>query len=172
MKFPSVSSKRGRSLVAGLAAVAVLGGAAASAAAAAAPAKYRTHAEAAAQLKKAGVTWSSSGGCTNRERSDCTSFTRINKATVSGVIAFRKAGGCAVRVTGGSERGHAAGTYSHYNGYKADVALGRCVDTYITKHFKDVGERGDGARMYRSAAGNVYAREGNHWDITYYNSRV
>jgi len=26
----------------------------------------------------------------------------------------------------------------------------------------------DGATMYRAASGNMYARESNHWDITYY----
>ncbi|GAA2282825.1 hypothetical protein GCM10010415_60160 [Streptomyces atrovirens] len=163
-----------RSLRAGfavLSAAAVLTGTAASAEAAA-PAKYKTHAEAAAQLRKAGVNWSSSGGCSNRERTDCTSFEKINKASIAGVIAFKKATRCAIRVTGGTERGHAAGTYSHYNGYKIDIALNTCVNKYIADRFRYAGKRGDGALLYKSPGGNVYAREGSHWDITYYHGRV
>ncbi|MFH9821080.1 hypothetical protein [Streptomyces sp. NPDC017230] len=162
-----------RTFLSSLAAAAVLGGPlAATADAAPAPAKYQTHAQAAAVLKQAGISWSSSGGCSNRENRRCTSFTKINKATIAGLVAFKKASRCAVRVTGGTERGHASGTYSHYNGYKADIALNGCVNKYITSRFKHTGKRSDGATLYKSPAGNVYAREGNHWDITYYNSRA
>ncbi len=164
-------ARRGlRSALVALSAAAVLTGTAASAEAA--PAKYRTHAEAAAQLKKAGITTSSSGGCTSRRKSNCTSLEQINKATVAGVVAFKRAGGCAVRVTGGTEVGHASGRYSHSNGYKVDIALNSCVNTYISKRFRYLGKRGDGALQYRSPGGNTYAREGNHWDITYYHGRV
>ncbi|GGW82447.1 hypothetical protein [Streptomyces griseoloalbus] len=160
-----------RAFLSALAATAVLGGPL-SATADAAPAKYQTHAQAAAVLKQADISWSSSGGCSNRENSRCTSFTKINKPTIAGLVAFKKASRCAVRVTGGTERGHASGTYSHYNGYKADIALNSCVNKYITSRFKHTGKRSDGATLYKSPAGNVYAREGNHWDITYYNSRA
>ncbi|MEU5510842.1 hypothetical protein [Streptomyces fungicidicus] len=162
-----------RAFLSALAAAAVLSGPlAATADAAPAPAKYQAHAQAAAVLKQAGISWSSSGGCSNRENSRCTSFTKINKATIAGLVAFKRASKCAVRVTGGTERGHASGTYSHYNGYKADIALNGCVNKYITSRFKHTGKRSDGATLYKSPAGNVYAREGNHWDITYYNSRA
>ena len=30
------------------------------------------------------------------------------------------------------------------------------------------GLRGDGAPLYKAASGNLYADEGNHWDVTYY----
>ncbi|MEV5545750.1 hypothetical protein AB0L35_06330 [Streptomyces sp. NPDC052309] len=166
------SKSLSRSLMTALATATIVSGPVVSAGAAAPPAKYQTHNEAAAVLKRAGITWTSSGGCSNREKTNCTSFTKINKATVSGIVAFKKAGKCAVRITGGTERGHASGTYSHYNGYKVDIALNSCVNKYITSHFKNAGKRGDGATMYKSAAGNVYAREGSHWDITYYNGRV
>ncbi|MET8895566.1 hypothetical protein [Streptomyces albogriseolus] len=159
-----------RSALVALSAAAVLSGTAASAEAA--PAKYRTHAEAAAQLKKAGISTSSSGGCTNRRKSNCTSLERVNKATVAGIVSFKKAGGCAVRVTGGTEVGHASGTYSHHNGYKVDIALNSCVNKYIAGRFRYLGKRGDGALQYRSPGGNTYAREGNHWDITYHHGRV
>ncbi|MER6124298.1 hypothetical protein ABT173_16900 [Streptomyces sp. NPDC001795] len=135
----------------------------------AAPAKY-THAAAAQQLQRAGINWTSSGGCSDRNNPKCTSFEQINKTTVSGVIAFKKAGKCPVTITGGTEKGHSPGTYSHWNGYKVDVKVTSCVDTYVTTKLHYIGQRpGDHAKQYKSPAGNVYAREGSHWDITYYN---
>lgn len=128
-----------------------------------------THSQATSQLRSAGLTWSSSGGCSNRYVSTCTSFEQINSATISGVITLKRASGCAVNVTGGTEVGHASGTYSHWNGYKVDITLGTCVSNYITRTFTYAGVRGDGATLYKSGAGNIYAKEGNHWDILYYN---
>ncbi|QXE33044.1 hypothetical protein KQY30_00745 [Streptomyces sp. GMY02] len=142
----------------------------------AAPAKWARHSDAAAEFRRAGITSVSSGGCTNWNQSNCTSFTNINKATVAGAIAFKKASRCKVVITGGTERGHAAGTYSHRNGYKVDMSrsgpVAKCLDSYITGTFKYAGKRGDGARMYKSPAGNVYANEHNHWDVTYFKARA
>ena len=80
--------------------------------------------------------------------------------------------GCAVNITGGTEVGHASGTYSHYNGYKVDIARSTCNDNYITSHYAYIGLRGDGYPQYQAASGNVYVNEGNHWDITYYTLRL
>ncbi|KGJ72544.1 hypothetical protein GY21_14475, partial [Cryobacterium roopkundense] len=88
---------------------------------------------------------------------------------ISGVVTLKNASGCAINVTGGTEVGHAAGTYSHYNGYKIDVSDYTCISSYITNSFTYIGVRGDGAPQYQSGAGNVYANEGSHWDITFYN---
>ena len=131
------------------------------------PAKL-SQSDAAAMIRAAGISVYSSGGCTNRNRSNCTSFEQINSATVNGIITFKKASGCAVTITGGTETGHASGTYSHWNGYKVDVSPTSCVTNYIHKNFSYIGLRGDGAPLYKSAAGNLYADEGSHWDITYF----
>ncbi|PJM94009.1 hypothetical protein [Streptomyces sp. CB01373] len=136
-------------------------------AATAAPAKY-SHAAAAQQLKGAGVTWTSSGGCSDRNNGRCTSFEQVNKSTVAGVLDFKQASKCAVALTGGTEKGHASGTYSHWNGYKVDIKLTSCVNSYITRTFRYVGERGDRAKQYKAPSGNIYALEGSHWDVTYY----
>ncbi|WP_020579430.1 hypothetical protein [Actinopolymorpha alba] len=128
-----------------------------------------SHADATSRLRAAGITWSSSGGCSNRNNPTCTSFEQVNLDTIRGIITLKNASGCAVNVTGGTETGHAGGTYSHWNGYKLDISIYTCVSNYITRTFTFIGYRSDGAAMYRSAAGNIYAREGNHWDITYYN---
>ena len=65
------------------------------------------------------------------------------------------------------EVGHAGGALSHANGYKIDISLNPCVNSYITGSFKSIGNRGDGAAQYQESSGNIYAREGNHWDITF-----
>ncbi|MFC5169843.1 hypothetical protein [Streptomyces mutomycini] len=137
-----------------------------------APAKY-THAAAAKQFRAAGVSWSSSGNCSDWNKGTCTSFTNINRTTVAGAIAFKKASRCAVVITGGTERGHSSGTYSHRNGYKVDMSVKQpCLDNWIKGHYKAAGKRSDGARLYKSPNGNVYAREGSHWDATYYNGKA
>jgi hypothetical protein len=127
-----------------------------------------TQSQAASQLSSAGISWSSSGGCTTRSNSTCTSFEQINQETVSGVITFAQASGCAVNITGGTEVGHSDGTYSHYNGYKVDVTSTSCVSNHITSHYAYSGTRSDGAEMYTAPSGNVYALESTHWDVTYY----
>ena len=124
--------------------------------------------EAASSLRSVGITWSSSGGCTNRYNSTCTSFEQINSGTVNGVKTLKTASGCAVNITGGTETGHASGTYSHWNGYKVDTGKTSCLNGYITRSFTRIANRGDGYPQWRSAAGNIYCDEGNHWDILYY----
>ena len=127
-----------------------------------------TQSAAAKKLRAAHVTWSSSGGCTTRSNPHCTSFSGIRSGTVNGVITLKKASGCAVTITGGTEVGHAPGTYSHYNGYKVDVAHNGCVDRYVKRSFTYIGHRGDGYPQWRAASGNLYCDEGSHWDITYF----
>jgi hypothetical protein len=127
-----------------------------------------TDAQAASQLSAVGITRVSTGGCTTRSVSTCTSYEQINQETVSGIKTFKSISGCAITITGGTEVGHASGTYSHYNGYKVDVSPTTCVSNYITSHYSYSGVRGDGATLYTAPSGNVYARESNHWDITYY----
>jgi hypothetical protein len=124
--------------------------------------------QAASQIRAAGITWSSSGGCTDRYNSHCTSFEQINSGTVNGIITLRNASGCSINITGGTETGHASGTYSHWNGYKLDISHNGCIDSYVHNSFSYIGLRGDGYPQWRSAAGNLYCDEGSHWDITYF----
>ncbi|WP_370947353.1 hypothetical protein AB5J62_07300 [Amycolatopsis sp. cg5] len=120
------------------------------------------------QLGGAGITHSSSGGCTNRNVSTCTSYEQINQSTVSQAITLKRSSGCAINITGGTEVGHASGTYSHWNGYKIDISHNSCIDSYVKNSFTYIGLRGDGYPQWKSAAGNLYCDEGNHWDITYF----
>ncbi|MFG2191023.1 hypothetical protein [Streptomyces sp. NPDC048639] len=129
-----------------------------------------THAQATSRLRAAGISWTSSGGCSDRNNPTCTSFDQVNLATIQGAETLRSAGGCALTITGGTETGHASGTYSHWNGYKLDFSPTSCLSNYITGTFTNIGPRpGDGAAQYQSGSGNIYARESNHWDVLYYN---
>jgi hypothetical protein len=87
---------------------------------------------------------------------------------VDGAVTLRGSSGCALNITGGTEVGHASGTYSHYNGYKLDFAKTTCLTSYVHNSFTYIGLRGDGYPQYQSGAGNVYADEGSHWDVTFY----
>ncbi|RZS34470.1 hypothetical protein EV193_109261 [Herbihabitans rhizosphaerae] len=123
-----------------------------------------THAQATSRLRAAGITWSSSGNCSDRNNPTCTSFSQVNLATIQGAETLKKASGCALNITGGTETGHASGTYSHWNGYKLDYSLYTCVGNYIRNNFSYIG-----GNKWKSGSGNIYFLESNHWDVTYYN---
>ncbi|KAF8647972.1 hypothetical protein AX16_006420 [Volvariella volvacea WC 439] len=128
-----------------------------------------TQAQAEARLIPQGITASSSGGCTTRSNPSCTSYEGILSGTVDGVITLKRAAGVSsLVITGGTEVGHASGTYSHYNGYKVDVRHSTQLDNYIKTAFTRIANRGDGYPQWQAASGNIYCDEGSHWDITYY----
>ncbi|MFE0699488.1 peptidoglycan-binding protein [Streptomyces sp. NPDC058872] len=128
-----------------------------------------THTQASSIFRSASITWSSSGNCSNRYSSSCTSFDGLRQASADGAVGLRRSSGCALNITGGTETGHASGTYSHWNGYKLDFGLSSCLSNYITGTFPRTGTRGDGAALYTAPSGNVYARESSHWDVTFLN---
>jgi hypothetical protein len=127
-----------------------------------------THASAASQLSAAGVGWTSSGGCSDPGNSTCTSFEGLRQASVDGAITLKNASGCGLTITGGTETGHAGGTYSHAAGYKLDFSRTACLTTWVHNTYTYSGTRSDGTPLYTAASGNVYADEGNHWDVTFY----
>ena len=128
-----------------------------------------SHSAATSRFNASGITWSSSGGCSDRNNPTCTSFEQLNLATAQGAQTLKSATGCALNITGGTETGHAAGTYSHWNGYKLDFGKTSCLTNYVKSAFTYIGLRGDGYPQWQAASGNIYADEGNHWDVTYYN---
>jgi hypothetical protein len=123
-----------------------------------------THAQATSMLRASNITWSSSGNCSDRYNSTCTSFEQVNLATIQGAQTLKSACGCALNITGGTEVGHASGTYSHWNGYKLDYSPYSGVTNYIHNNFTYIGNS-----QWRSGSGNIYYFEVNHWDVTYYN---
>ncbi|KAJ1327490.1 hypothetical protein MN608_06817 [Microdochium nivale] len=124
--------------------------------------------EAASRMTAAGITASSTGGCTDRTNSKCTSYDGLYSGTVDGAVTLKGACGCSLIVTGGTETGHAGGTYSHANGYKLDFRKNTALDSYVKNSFSRIADRSDGYEQWKSAAGNIYCDEGNHWDVTYY----
>jgi hypothetical protein len=132
------------------------------------PALAITHASAASQLTAAGITWVSSGNCSDRNNPTCTSFEGIRQDTITGIITFKRASGCAIVITGGTETGHASGTYSHWNGYKVDFRLSTCAENYITRTYTYLGYVSGWGYQYRAPSGNLYTKEGSHWDVLYY----
>ncbi|AXB44035.1 hypothetical protein [Amycolatopsis albispora] len=123
-----------------------------------------THSQATSRLRSSGITWSSSGGCSDRNRPNCTSFEQVNLATIQGAQTLKSASGCGLNVTGGTETGHASGTYSHWNGYKLDFSLSSCLTNYIKGNFSAIG-----GNKWKAGSGNIYYLESNHWDVTFYN---
>lgn len=117
-------------------------------------------------LRVNGIGWRSTGRCSDRTIASCTSFENVRWGTIKGLLGFAESSGCEITVTGGTERGHAGGPYSHWNGYKLDIAPTACVDRAI-RRYPPAGVRRDGARLYRSSDGALFAREKDHWDITF-----
>ncbi|NUT11287.1 MAG: hypothetical protein HOQ38_12505 [Nonomuraea sp.] len=126
-----------------------------------------SHAVATRWLKTSGLRTTSSGHCTSRHLHHCTSLDAVRVGTIARVIDLKRLSGCPVMVTGGTEAGHAPGQYSHGNGYKLDITHNKCIDRYITRHHHRTGVRGDGAALYRSGEGTVFADESSHWDILF-----
>ncbi|GAW12092.1 hypothetical protein ANO14919_014500 [Xylariales sp. No.14919] len=127
-----------------------------------------TQAEAEARLSAGGVGWTSSGGCSDKTQSTCTSFDGVYSGTVNGAITLKGACGCTLTITGGTETGHASGTYSHANGYKFDFGKNTALNSYVTNTFTRIADRSDGYPQWQAASGNLYCDEGNHWDVTFY----
>ncbi|MEV6150400.1 hypothetical protein AB0L53_08670 [Nonomuraea sp. NPDC052129] len=128
---------------------------------------HMSHALAADWLRDEGLRTHSSGHCTNKQVYHCTSLEDVRTSTISRVIGIKRQSGCPVMVTGGTEAGHAPGPYSHGNGYKLDITHNPCIDRYVTKNHEKSGTRGDGAALYRSPSGTVFADEVDHWDILF-----
>lgn len=124
-----------------------------------------SHAEALAQLEAAGIGISStSGSCSDRNDSTCTSLEGMRQSTIDQVILLREACDCSITVTGGTETGHTSGIYSHGRGYKIDLRLYSDLTKFIIDNLNRAGSRGSDPR-YRDGCGNEYVREGDHWDI-------
>lgn len=130
-----------------------------------------TQAQASQLVAGAGISISSSGGCSDKNNKSCTSLDGVRQNTINGILSFKKLSSTNVVITGGTETGHAAGTYSHGNGYKLDIKDSADVSNYIVQKFKYLGERtGDhGGPSYQDPAGNIYVLERglNHFDITF-----
>ncbi|MFB9907414.1 hypothetical protein [Allokutzneria oryzae] len=128
-----------------------------------------SHGAAVTRLRNAGLTIWSSGNCSDRLNPNCTSFEQINSGTIDGVVTLKKASGCPINVTGGTEDAHGSHAgYSHWNGYKVDFSRGECVEGYIRRNFTKVNPPTFGIEQYKAPSGNIYTNESNHWDVLYW----
>lgn len=101
-----------------------------------------------------------------------TAIDGLRPASFDGVVAFQREAGVPVLVTGAAENGpHAAGAKSHANGYKVDVQATTAVNNYIQNNYTSVPVsstgRTDISAAYSDGRGNMYYKEGSHWDICY-----
>lgn len=104
----------------------------------------------------------SSGNCTDRTSSSCTSLDGIRPTTLQRVTELQQQVGVPFVITGGTETGHADGQYSHGNGYKVDIRPNNELNNYIYSNFTKIG-----ATKYQDTNGNTYYRhEPDHWDVT------
>jgi hypothetical protein len=118
-------------------------------------------------LHAAGLRWISSGHCTRRWNPHCTSFDGLRPSTLDGVLRLRETSRCGLVISGGTERGHAGGPYSHGAGYKLDILPNHCLNRFVRHHYRRIHTRGDGAPLYQDAGRSLFAREPSHWDITF-----
>lgn len=63
-----------------------------------------THAEALARIRAADMD--TNGKCTSRHSYHCTSLDGIHTEAIEGIITLKRASGCPIVVTGGTETGH------------------------------------------------------------------
>lgn len=126
-----------------------------------------SHATANGWLKSAGLRTKSTGNCTSKHMHHCTSLDRIRTGTIAKAIKLKQRSGCPIMVTGGTERGHAPGHFSHGNGYKLDISHNACIDRHIMKNHDKAGIRSDGATIYKSKSGTTFFDESDHWDILF-----
>ena len=135
----------------------------------ASPAQAVTHNDAMFWFYVGGISVSSTGNCSHRDVPSCTSFEGLRDATLHGMLTLKSASGCSINITGGTEAGHAGGTYSHWNGWKLDISHYSCIDNYVRTRFTYVGYIAGWGHQWRSGSGNLYTDEGGHWDILVYN---
>lgn len=127
-----------------------------------APGTY-THAQALTALGGS-FTVVSSESCSDKTKTYCTSLDGVRINTINRLKAFQAAVGIPLVITGGTEVGHAGGTYSHANGYKIDLRVNDTLNNYITTNFTSIG-----GSKWRDPNGNIYYRHGppDHWDIAF-----
>jgi len=127
--------------------------------------------EARNRFQQAGITINKSacpqGAAYQNIPGGCTSVNGIMAIALVEAAQLKGNCNCALQITGGTEMGHAQGTLSHAGGNKLDFSPNSALDSYIQNSYTYIGYRSDGAKQYLAPSGSVYAREGDHWDVTF-----
>jgi len=120
------------------------------------------------QLAAANITINNAPCPAGSNGQGCTNVAGMKQSTVLQVIAIKNKCGasCTVRVTGGTEPGHASGVYSHGSGYKVDLGLDTTLNTFL-RTLPLTGQRGgdNSGPIRQDTCKNQYVQESNHWDI-------
>jgi len=132
-----------------------------------------SEADARSQIQAVGVN--TKVPCGPGQTVGCVTLEGIRPATIAGVVSLKSRCGCTVFITGGTEGGHAAGTYSHDTGYKIDLSADQSLTNFIkgnaaTFQYEGVRSGTHGGPIYRDlVTGAEYVLESNppHWDVTY-----
>ncbi|MCD0450674.1 hypothetical protein LO762_15965 [Actinocorallia sp. API 0066] len=119
-------------------------------------------------LEAEGVRRVKGGRCKGRARGPCPSYAGLRRGTLEGLVRFARESGCAVTVSGGTEKGGRKALYGQGNGYRVELAPTRCVDSHIRRTMPRVAVRADRAPLYRDARGDaLYADERARWHVFY-----
>lgn len=133
------------------------------------PAGSLMHEQAKQKLADAGITISSTGNCSDKSDSRCTSLDGVRQSTIDGVISFKQECNCAVNVSGGTETEHSTiGACTHGNGCKLDISPNTKLSNYVQHSYQFIGKCFPAASAcYKSPTGQIWARESNHWDVAF-----
>lgn len=126
-----------------------------------------------------GVTLSSTGNCTDKNKSTCTSLDGMQPALLQQISNIKNScSNCTITITGGTETGHSTnGAYTHGNGYKVDLRLDSGLDKLLEGLISTGTRTGDGSgpswtdscsKDFPADQQNQYVRETSdpaHWDI-------
>lgn len=133
------------------------------------PGERLAHDVARAKLEAAGFEVKATSGVVDAsKRAGTTSLQDIFGRTVDGIIALKNASGVGgLRITGGTENGHANGTISHASGLKVDINHDPQILAFIEKQNPKVARTNIG-NLYTFSSGGYNYRvidEGNHFDV-------
>lgn len=133
------------------------------------PAGSLAHEQAKQKLADAGITISSTGNCSDKSDSRCTSLDGVRQATIDGIISFKAECNCTVNVSGGTETRHSTeGACTHGNGCKLDISFNTKLSNYVQHSYQSIGKCFAAAyACYKSPTGQIWAKESNHWDVAF-----
>jgi hypothetical protein len=114
-----------------------------------------------------GISWSASGSCCEKTKSNCTSIDGMLPTTIAQIKNIKAKCG-AITITGGTEIGHSGeGTIgSHSGGSKVDVSQNLISCITGTSGRTIISSPSFGSAQVQDRCGNLYTWEGNHTDIS------
>ncbi len=118
--------------------------------------------------------WESAAGKTN--------IRDLKSESKNGILDFQEKYGKGFLVTGGADEGKVhknsddPDAESHANGYKVDIQKTAAIDNFLVgnkergvePYLTDTGKSwSNGTKLYTDPNGNIWAKEGTHWDVCF-----